>query len=866
MKTFYTLVFVLFISLTNAQIINFPDTNLKTRLLEASPSTYIAKDINGSSVAIDTNADDEIDVLEAQAIYQLNISSSNIVDLNGLENFTNLTRLEINLNNISVFDGTAFTNLEHLDFSNNALITVNVSGLTNLQIFWAFGNPFTSIDVSSLSGLDLLDISYCDNLIGLDASNLTNLTDLRCTSNDAMTSLNVNGCAALEDLNCQYSALTSLDLSGLANLDTMFAENNNLSSIDVTGAVSLGNINIAYNQVTSLTVHDLPVLQSISASGNLINNLDIQNCPFFFTLVMEDNELSSLDLSNVPSTVIVEVSNNNISSLLVAENNEIYQIGISNNQLTELNLNNCVNFNWGSFDNNPNLESILIKNGSLESLFNIDIDNLPSLQYVCADDEQLSDVQTWLSNNGYSNVNVNTYCSFTPGGTFYEIMGEVRYDFDNDGCSDTDAIVPFMSYNISDGIEMGMGVADSTGVYRIPVQEGSYTITPTMVDPALFNMSPSSFIADFPQNTSPMVQDICIIPNSTINDLEVVLTPLTPARPGFDADYQILVKNIGNQILSGDVSLTYQEDLMTFLDSDLPFDTSTTNSFTWNFTNLVPFQSLAVIATFTINPPTDPLFPVNIDDILTFTANANPTSGDNSPDNNVFVLDQTVVGSFDPNDILCLEGETIITNNVGKDVHYRIRFENTGTFPAENIVVDNEIDVQKLDLSSFQVLNGSHEFVTRITGNKIEFIFEGINLPFDDANNDGFILYKIKTLPTLEIGDSFLNSANIYFDFNFPIETNNYGTTVIEDNLSTDDFELLNHINIYPNPVTNKLNYSTQSRVEKIQIYDALGKLVQKITPIENTKQIDISKLHSGIYFVDFHTKNKKVTKKFIKD
>lgn len=864
MKTFYYTTILLFTCFVHGQIINFPDIELKNKLLSASSTNYIAIDTNGNSVVIDANTDNEIDVTEALVIYELDLSSSNITNINGLENFTNLTRLEINLNEITDFDGTAFTNLEHLNFSNNNLLTTNLTGLSNLQIFWAFGNPFTTIDVSSLNSLDLLDISYCDNLIGLDVSNLTNLTDLSCSSNDTMTSLNVNGCTALEDLNCQYSALTSLDLSGLVNLSTMFAEQNNITTVDVTGAVSLGNLNIAFNQVTSLVVHNLPVLQSISANGNMISNLDIQNCPLFFTLTMEDNQLTALDLSNVPNATIIEVQNNLIEDLILADNNEIVQIGLSNNLLTELDLNNCINLNWGSFGNNPNLESIFIKNGSAESLFNININNLPSLQYVCADDEQFNDVQNWLIGNGYGNVNVNTYCSFTPGGAFYDIQGQSQYDFDSDGCSITDVMIPFLSYTINDGSTEGTVVADSTGMYRIPVQEGNYTITPTMIDPTLYDVFPDSFTVEFPQDASPFEQDICVVPNSTVYDLEVVLTLLTPARPGFDADYQLLVKNVGNQILSGDTSLSYPEDLMTYLESDAPFDSSTTDSYTWNFTDLMPFQSFAIVVTFTVNPPTDPNFPVNIDEILTFTAIANPTIGDNSPNNNVFVLDQTVVGSFDPNDIVCLEGENITTDDVGKDVHYRIRFENTGTFPAQHIVVENTIDTQKFNVSSLQVLNGSHEFVTRLIGNKAEFIFENINLPFDDANNDGFILYKIKTQPDLEEGDVFANNANIYFDFNFPIETNNY-STIVTNNLSVNDFEILNELTIYPNPVSDLLNYSTRSKIEKIQIYNVLGKLIKEVTPNQNTNEINISNLTDGVYFIAFQSEDKKATKKFIK-
>ena len=147
MKKIYILTILLLVScMASAQIINFPDAELKNKLLAASPTNFIAVDGNGDAVAIDTNADSEIDTAEALLIYELYLASSNLTDLTGLENFTNLTWLEVNLNDLTVFDGTAFTNLEHLNFSNNNLTTVDVTGLTNLEIFWAFGNPFTTVD------------------------------------------------------------------------------------------------------------------------------------------------------------------------------------------------------------------------------------------------------------------------------------------------------------------------------------------------------------------------------------------------------------------------------------------------------------------------------------------------------------------------------------------------------------------------------------------------------------------------------------------------------------------------------------------------------------------------------------------------
>ncbi|RDK88685.1 DUF7619 domain-containing protein [Marinirhabdus gelatinilytica] len=865
MKKYLIAVLCLWMSATSiAQIINFTDVELKNKLLTADANNFVASDINGDSVAIDTNADGEIDVAEALAIYELDIKSSNISDLTGLENFSNLTRLEVNLNNITVFDGTAFTNLEYLDFSNNDLTTVNVAGLSSLEIFWAFGNPFTTIDVSTLSSLQLLDISYSDNLTGLDVSNLTSLTDLSCTSNDAMATLTVQGCTALEDLHCAHSAITSLDLSGLANLSSVFADNNNITTVDVTGAVSLSNLNVEFNQITSLSVQDLPLLQSINAESNAISSFNMSNCPFFFTLLLSNNQLQTLDLSQVPNTTIVYAQNNVLEDLILAQDNEIVNIHLSNNLLTAIDLNECMNLNWGTFNDNPNLEYLFLKNGSIESLFNINIDNLPNLQFVCADEVQLTDVQTWLVNNGYNNVNVSSSCPDL-GGDIFEIQGMSRFDFDMDGCAGTDPVVPFMNYSITNGTDTSTGIANGSGMYYIPVEEGTYTVTPSSVDPALFDVDPASFTVSFPTDPSPFEQDICFVANSVTNDLEVLISPITPARPGFDATYQLIVNNVGNQVLSGDVTIIYLENLMTFLESDIPFDASTSNSFTWNFSDLMPFQSFTVNLTFTINTPTDPNFPVNIDDVLVFTATVNPITGDANPVDNIFTLDQIVVGSFDPNDITCLQGETITPQEVDSYMYYLIRFENTGNFPAEDVVVVDEIDTDLFQLESLKPVNASHDFVTQITDNTVEFIFEDINLPFNDADNDGFVLFKIKTVPTLELGDSFSNSAEIFFDFNEAIVTNTYVTT-IEKPLGTAENTFSETISIYPNPSEDMLYINDpKETVQAYKIYSILGQTVLESGTKKVQYDVDISILKAGNYFIEFETLSGPVFKRFLK-
>jgi hypothetical protein len=156
--------------------------------------------------------------------------------------------------------------------------------------------------------------------------------------------------------------------------------------------------------------------------------------------------------------------------------------------------------------------------------------------------------------------------------------------------------------------------------------------------------------------------------------------------------------------------------------------------------------------------------------------------------------------------------------------------------------------------------------VTRvISTNKVEFIFENIELPYDDANNDGYLVFKIKTKPTLVIGDTFSNSANIYFDYNAPIVTNTATTTITA--LATQDFEFGNYFTIYPVPVNDILNIETKATIEvnAITIYNQLGQMVLVIPNARTVNDIDVTDLKMGIYYIKMNTNKGTANSKFIK-
>src|SRR5690606_39327048 len=157
-----------------------------------------------------------------------------------------------------------------------------------------------------------------------------------------------------------------------------------------------------------------------------------------------------------------------------------------------------------------------------------------------------------------------------------------------------------------------------------------------------------------------------------------------------------------------------------------------------------------------------------------------------------------IFGAYDPNDITCVEGEVVHPDYIGEKLHYRVRFENTGNFYAENVVVVVDVDAQKYDINSLQILNTSHSSTARIADNTLEIFFNQIYL---NPEAQGDILFVVNTKDSLSEGDSVQSKADIYFDFNYPIITNDavtlfQATMNIEENIKNIDLKF------YLNPTT----------------------------------------------------------------
>ncbi|WP_162087003.1 DUF7619 domain-containing protein [Chryseobacterium aquaeductus] len=911
MKKIYFLILVLLFPVFHAQLVNISDANFKAKLLAANvTNNKIAKNLSGQWTNVDTNYDGEIQITEALNLKYLDLTTSPpstnyITNHLGIESFTNLNFLSFNRNQISSVN-LSLPNLTDLNVNSNSVTSLNVQNCPNLEILHISYHGFTNLNVQSNS---LKNIDIGDNLnpfsinfqntpnleivtmffapiVSIDLSNKLFLKKIRLENMDMLTSLNLQGCNTLQEVQlanlyvipsinlqnlpalttvyCTNSSnLQSVNVSNSININKLYINNNNIATVDISTLNNLQDFKVNANDLISLNLSNHTLLKYVNCDDNDLTSINLQNTPALENLSCEYNNLQNINLQFSPQLKTLNVGSNYLTSINVSTLQNLISLGVQHNQLQSLDVTHNPLLTSLGCNSNYGLEYLFLKNGSLQANYT-NFNDTDYLKYICCDDSQINDYNSAaIYNAGYFPVVVNSYCSFTPGGTFYTIQGNTKYDSNNNGCDINDFNKAFQKFNINSGSVSGISLSNNSGNYSIPVQAGSHTITPVLENPTYFNISPSTFTANFPAQTSPLTQNFCLSANGAHNDLEVVIIPITAASPGFNAKYKVIYKNKGTTTQSGTLVYNYNDNLMNYLSSTLAPTSQSTGILNWNFANLLPFETREITITFTLNTPMQSP-PLNGGHILNYTAQIN-SAVDETPSDNTFTLNQTVVNSFDPNDKTCLEGATITQAKVGDYVHYLIRFENTGTANAQNIVVKDAIDTSKFDINTLQALNGSHSFVTRITNpNTVEFIFENIQLPFADATNDGYVTFKIKTKSTLTLGQSFNNTANIYFDYNFPIVTNTY-TTTVQNILGT--YEINNdqsEISIYPNPVKDILLIKSKEKIVKAEIYDTAGRIVRSQSVNENS--INVSELQKGNYMIRLYMKNNFVFKKFIKN
>lgn len=363
--------------------------------------------------------------------------------------------------------------------------------------------------------------------------------------------------------------------------------------------------------------------------------------------------------------------------------------------------------------------------------------------------------------------------------------------------------------------------------------------------------------------TTPSYTDVPIIgfttdilfavqPITPFTDLGVSIVPLNDPMPGFTYHQKIIVTNYGTQPSSG--TLHFEKDAA--LPQPLVTDEAaqfTPDGFTLDFATIPPFGRFETTVDFAV-----PVIPtVELGQMLASSVSITNLE-DVLESNNVFSMQEEIVGSYDPNDKAEAHGGRILIDEFTADdqLVYTIRFENEGTASATRVVIEDLLD-ERLDETTFRTLSSSHEFRAQRSGSQIGWDFPGIVLPPSIEGTQighGYVQFSVKPKPGYAVGDIIPNQASIYFDYNpailTPVCNTEFVTTMGLGEFFGKSFA------VYPNPASYLLNISLKKgTVDKLVLRDVSGKAVLSEKGIgTNLQTLNVSSLESGTYLLEITT------------
>ena len=791
---------------------------------------------------------------------------SNVINMSYMFSGGEFNNQPLNLDN---WDVSSVTDMSYMFASgtnsfNESLNSWDVSNVVNMEgMFYnnnVFNQPLNNWDVSSVTNMEKLfyDTPFNHNINGWNVSNVENMKDMFFnihSFNQPLNNWDVSNVVNMESM-FRYcisfnQPLNNWDVSSVTNMEKMFSScnafNQPLDNWDVSSVTTMSNMffrafafNQSLNNWSVISVTDMQsMFQDATSFNSLINNWDVSNVlnmKWMFSNASSFNlPLDSWDVSNTWNLY------------------GMFKDASSFNQ--DLSTWDFYNFN-GYIDLRDFISSS-----------NVDVSNYDKLLLNLAN-SGIDDEEFGVGGLEYCNVDSRNYL-LNHGWIFYydslstscnTILGSIYYDNDSNGCANSD--IELSNYFVSsENSTNTYSTLVNNGFYELSVYSGNYNVSLLNI-PSYFTVSPQNTLVDFTTSSTEQI-DFCLTANQTIEDLNITILPIDDARPGFEANYKLVLENVGTETINGvTANLTFDDSKQSFVSANPAPVSTTSNSLDFSVGTIQPFGSFEIeIVMQTFTPPT-----VNADDVLNFTAIALPNASDYTPNDNVYDLSQIVVNAYDPNDKRVLQGNEITLDQTNEYLDYIIRFQNTGSANATFVRIEDELDTE-LDWNTLKIVSASHAYDVKITnGNEVEFLFNNINLPYeaaDEPNSHGYIAYKIKPKATVQVGDIMSGNASIYFDFNTPIITNTVSTEVIT-NLSVDEFGIKNLLSIYPNPTDEGVFINTKDgvTVNSVKLYNIQGTELRSIEG--STEFLNTKKIASGIYVLVIKTNRGNITKKLV--
>ncbi len=432
------------------------------------------------------------------------------------------------------------------------------------------------------------------------------------------------------------------------------------------------------------------------------------------------------------------------------------------------------------------------------------------------------------------------------------IQGTAFYDLNENGERDS-LEYPFLYQPISIYPDSIIHFTNAMGQYRFDVDTGSYEV---LAEPLHnYTLTTDSSLYHLAVDTT----DLCCydfgLYSLIVNEAIDVDLSSSSNRCFFPNTYLIHLENTGT--VAFNTTIVFKPDSGCNLNSFIPTPYYQSNdSIVWKVNNLLPFMSLTFSAIGTNTTLLgDTLF--STVDVYN-TANNVLLSGD--------TLIQIITCSFDPNDKACqpIGIDTAHFTLMDEWLEYTIRFENSGTDTAFNIVVRDTLS-SHLDPSTFRIISSDKQVEASVNpGGALQFVFPDVNLPYlsiDTLGSQGYVKYKVKAFATTPDPTRVTNEAHIFFDFNPAIITNTTWNTLTRTlpTIGINEVQASQSMRVYPNPFSGHTSISVSDKLVgpfDMSLLDITGNVLEKWTSITNQFNIDLGYKYHGIFILELRNKS----------
>lgn len=464
-----------------------------------------------------------------------------------------------------------------------------------------------------------------------------------------------------------------------------------------------------------------------------------------------------------------------------------------------------------------------------------------SCQYIATGPDGSSDTLVV-----YDEVVISNTCGAIAGQVYLDANGNCIFDTG-------DTPIPYYSITISNGSQdVAYAWTDSLGNYSVNVPIG-----PTYTVEAYSNYYyGQSFDITCPISGNYTVTSI---PSSNLdfglNCLEGYdLTGYLSGwgfRPGFDATIWFDIWNMRCMPVNGQAKLVL-DPLLTFVYSNPTPDAIIGDTLFYNFTSIINGYWNYPYFYIDVNTSVN----ANIGDSVCLQLIIEPIAGDSVPSNNIIYACYPVQNSWDPNmkEVSPAGKNASGDIPVNTDLTYTVYFQNTGTAVAYDIILIDTLD-SDLNASSLEIMGSSHPMTFNLmSGNVMKFTFNNIMLPDSGSNQQashGYVIYRIKQNANLTLGTEIKNTADIYFDFNPAIVTNQTINTIADITGINDSYDS-GSLNIFPVPADKILSLNIPSSVDHalLQIFNQEGRIIYKQNVKSGILGINVEKFKPGVYTV----------------